>query len=66
MTWTCDNFPLNHLPPEERLLQMSEKKYEKDEELNCEITVNDGAHMTCDMIEEEPLEKEERQPDYTR
>ena len=44
---------------------MNAKKYEDNEELNCEITVNDGAHMTCDMIEEEPSEKEAGQPDYT-
>jgi hypothetical protein len=43
---------------------MSEKKRKKDKELDCEITVNEGAHMTCDMTEEESKKKEEKQPDY--
>jgi hypothetical protein len=45
---------------------MSEKKheYEKDKELDCEITVNEGAHMTCDMTEEESKKKEDKPPDY--
>jgi hypothetical protein len=51
--------------PKERLAQMSEKKEEKDKEIDCEVTVNEGAHMTCDMIAEEAEQKEDRQPDYT-
>ena len=40
---------------------MSEEKHENTEELDCTVTVNDGAHMTCDMIEDESSEKEEKQ-----
>jgi hypothetical protein len=43
---------------------MSEKKQNKDKELDCEITVNEGAHMTCDMTEEESKKQEKKQPDY--
>lgn len=27
------------------------EKAEKDTELDCEVTVNEGAHSTCDMNE---------------
>ena len=40
---------------------MSEEKHENTEKLDCTVTVNDGAHMTCDMIEDESSEKEEKQ-----
>ena len=43
---------------------MSNKKHETDKELDCHVTVMDGAYMTCDMIEEAPSEKEEIQEDY--
>ena len=40
---------------------MSEEKHENNEELDCTVTVEDGSYMTCDMIEDESLEEEERQ-----
>ena len=43
---------------------MSKEKNETNEEVDCLVTVNDGAYMTCDMIEEETPEKEETQQDY--
>ena len=38
---------------------MNDNQHETDEELDCQITVNDGAYMTCDMIEEESSDDEE-------
>ena len=35
---------------------MSEEKQENSKELDCTVTVNDGAYMTCDMIEDESSE----------
>ncbi len=43
---------------------MSEPKKETAPELDCQVTVNDGSYMTCDMIEEELPGEEEIQPDY--
>lgn len=43
---------------------MSEPKNETNPELDCQVTVNDGAYMTCDMIEDDPQEDEEIQPEY--
>ena len=40
---------------------MNDKQHETDKELDCQITVNDGAYMTCDMIEDNSSEKEEIQ-----
>ena len=40
---------------------MIEKQHETDKELDCQVTVNDGAYMTCDMIEEESPEPEKEQ-----
>ena len=31
-----------------------------DEELDCHVTVDDGAYMTCDMIEEEEAAEDEK------
>jgi hypothetical protein len=42
---------------------MSEPKNETNPELDCQVTVNDGAYMTCDMIEDDPQEDEEIQPE---
>ena len=42
---------------------MSGEKHEKNEELDCTVTVNDGAYMTCDMIEEETSESKKTQED---
>jgi len=40
---------------------MNDKRNETNEESNCLVTVDDGAYMTCDMIEEEsPQEEAER------
>ena len=40
---------------------MNDKRNETNEELDCLVTVDDGAYMTCDMIEEEsPQEEAER------
>lgn len=43
---------------------MNKEKHEAEEELDCLVTVNDGSYMTCDMIEEEPSEKEKIHADY--
>ena len=47
---------------------MSKEKIESNEEVDCLVTVNDGAYMTCDMIEEgsseEDIEKEKKPDDY--
>ncbi len=43
---------------------MKEKQHETDKELDCQVTVNDGAYITCDMIEEESPEKEKEQKDH--
>ena len=37
---------------------MSDESHENNEEIDCLVTVNDGAYMTCDMIEEKSLEIE--------
>ena len=43
---------------------MNEEKYNTSEELDCVVNVNDGSHMTCDMIEEESPENAEKKEDY--
>jgi len=43
---------------------MNDKKNATDEELDCQVTVYDGAHNTCDMIEEESTGEEKEQNDY--
>jgi hypothetical protein len=43
---------------------MTDPRNKADEELDCHVTVNDGSHMTCDMIEEENSEDEETSDDY--
>ena len=37
--------------------------HENDAELNCEVTVQEGSHMTCDMIEENPDKSEKTNED---
>ena len=37
---------------------MSKERNETNEEVDCLVTVNDGAYMTCDMIEEKSSQKE--------
>jgi len=37
------------------------EKPEKDPELDCEVTVNDGAHSTCDMPAEPESESKEEE-----
>jgi hypothetical protein len=44
--------------PKERNTKMSSERHETNEELDCLVTVNDGAHMTCDMVEEPSSETE--------
>ena len=39
---------------------MNDPKKKTDEELDCHVTVNDGSHMTCDMIEEEEAAEDEK------
>jgi hypothetical protein len=43
---------------------MNEHNNETKDELDCHVTVHDGAYMTCDMIEEDTPEKEEVHEDY--
>jgi hypothetical protein len=38
----------------------------KKAELDCIVTVNDGAYMTCNMIEDESSEDEKDQEDSDR
>ena len=42
---------------------MNDKQHEIEKELDCQVTVNDGAYMTCDMIEEESPEEEKSKQD---
>jgi len=51
------NMQISILPRE---LDMNEKT-EKDPEMDCEITVEDGAHSTCDMPEEPESETEQKE-----
>lgn len=39
------------------------EKVENDKELDCEITVNEGAHSTCDMPEAPEPESEPESKD---
>ena len=43
---------------------MNGEKHGNNEELDCTVTVNDGAYMTCDMIEEESSEREKTREEY--
>ena len=43
---------------------MNDKHNTADEELDCLVTVDDGAYMTCDMIEAESPQKEEAPQDH--
>ena len=43
---------------------MDEHVEENNEELDCHVTVNDGAYMTCDMIEEDSPEEEDTVEGY--
>ena len=36
-----------------RRIKMSKEKFEHEEELDCEVTVFEGAHTTCEKIEDE-------------
>lgn len=42
------------------------KTEKKKDELDCLVTVNDGAYMTCDMIEDESSEDEKDRKDSNR
>ncbi|MGD8989975.1 MAG: hypothetical protein PVI00_00845 [Desulfobacterales bacterium] len=42
----------------------TKNKRENDAELDCEVTVQEGSHMTCDMIEEDPEKPEKTKEDY--
>ena len=43
---------------------MNETNSEAKHELDCEITVNDGSYMTCDMIEEADSSENDHPEDY--
>ena len=43
---------------------MSKIQIETNLELDCEVTVNDGSYMTCDMIKNESPAQGETPPDY--
>lgn len=43
---------------------MNDKNNETNHELDCEITVNDGSYMTCDMSEEENSNENGHAEDY--
>lgn len=44
--------------------KMDENIFEYIDELDCEVTVFDGAYMTCDMAEEESYEEIEMYKDF--
>ncbi len=37
-------------------LQMSKEKFEHKDELDCEVTVFEGAHTTCSKLEDDSAE----------
>jgi len=43
---------------------MNEPQNETDPELDCQVTVNDGSYMTCDMVEDDAPKEEDAEPDY--
>ena len=43
---------------------MDEEIFEYIDEWDCEVTVFDGAYMTCDMAEEESYEEIEMYKDF--
>ena len=43
---------------------MDEELFEYLDELDCEVTVFDGAYMTCDKYEEESYEEIEMYKDF--
>jgi hypothetical protein len=43
---------------------MDEEIFEYIDELDCEVTVFDGAYMTCDTAEEEAYEEIEMYKDF--
>jgi hypothetical protein len=43
---------------------MNDKRNETNEELDCLVTVDDGAYMTCDMTEEESPQEEPEPQDH--
>jgi hypothetical protein len=43
---------------------MDEELFEYVDELDCEVTVFDGAYMTCDMSEEENYDEIEMYKDF--
>ena len=44
---------------------MNDQEKDTNEEMDCHVTVNDGAYMTCDMIEEEDSKNEDLNSDYS-
>ena len=42
---------------------MNDKNKANNEELDCQVTVYDGAYITCDMIEEASSGEEKAQND---
>ena len=43
---------------------MDDDIFEYEDELDCEVTIFDGAHRTCDMAEEEAYEEIEIYKDF--
>ena len=43
---------------------MDDEIFEYENELDCEVTIFDGAYMTCDMAEEESYDKIEIYKDF--
>ena len=43
---------------------MDDDIFEYEDELDCEVTIFDGAYMTCDMVEEEIYEEIEIYKDF--
>ena len=43
---------------------MNDNRHENNEELDCLVTVKDGAYVTCDKIEAESTDAKDQPPDH--
>jgi len=47
-----------------RKCEMNDNRHETNEELDCLVTVEDGAYATCDKIDPESTDAEVQPPDH--
>ena len=47
-----------------RKWKMNDNRHENNEELDCLVTVKDGAYVTCDKIEAESTDAKDQPPDH--